>query len=234
MSNSLKALGLAVVAAFAMSAVVASSASAQTVEAELESPTGFATATSTSDVFTAGGSQVTCNHAEFSGAFTSPTKKLSITPKYTGCTAFGIANTHILDTGCTFDFTLKNEHSTGLTKGKATVKLNCGEPATGHIVMTPTWPVFGGSVCTITFTTQNVAGELGVTVLTAPNPDDLQVDAGTVGGGAITYNVSQTGLGCPSLGHHADGNYHVSQTTVRGYSNAAHTAQVGGKLVTNP
>lgn len=236
MPINLKVFGLTVVAAFAMSAIVSSAASANQVEAELESASGFVTATSTTDVFTAGSSAVTCDHAEFSGTFTSPTKTLTITPKYTGCTAFGIANTHVLDTGCAFEFTLNNTHSNNLETGSASARLECGNPATGHIVLTPT--LFGSSHCTITFAEQNVKGSLVVTANTVEGPDDLTVDKATLGssteGQGIGYDVTKSGLGCPSVKNdYTNGSYHVSTTTVRGFSDAAHKVAVGGKLITN-
>lgn len=229
MPVNLKALGLAVVAVWAVSAAVASAASAQTLEVELGTGSGFVTATSTNDVFTAGGSQITCNHAEFTGAATSPTTKLSITPKYTGCTAFGLANTHFADEGCTLDLRLVNWHASGLTQGQVRPELNCG--VVGRLLVTPTWPIFGGSVCTIEFGTQGTVSVLPLTVLTAPSPDDLQLGPGTVS--FLNYTVTKTGLGCPAIGKHSDGSYHVSQTTLRGFFNASHTIQTNMLLSTN-
>lgn len=235
MSINLKGLGLALLAAFAMSAAFASAASAQTVEGEFESASGTVTATSETHVFTAGGLSVTCPHVEFEGTFTTPTKTLAITPKFpTNCTAFGIANTHIINSGCAFDFVLNNTHSEGLKKTSAAASLQCGS---GSITLTPTIPIFGGSACTAHFLTQNVKGNVDIKVNDVAI-DDLTIGPNTLGNASgpdgIAYNITSGGTGlCPAAGNYTNGAYHASATTGRAYSNEAHTIQVGGKLATN-
>lgn len=236
MSIKLKTLGLAAMVTFAMSLVVAPAAQAQTLEAEFESASGTVTATSTTDVFTLGlGYQFSCQHLEWEGTFLSPTRTLALTPRFnTNCTAFGVANTHIIDNGCALDLALTDEHSENRTRAKATAGIACGPG--GSITITPTWPIFGLSVCTVHFYPQIFKGEIDVRINTAPVPDDFTIGPntlGSTGSEGIAYTVtSPSGPGCPSAGEYQNAAYHLSQTTVRAYSNNLHTVQVGAQLVT--
>lgn len=237
MPSKLRTLGLAVMAAIAMSAAGASVASAQTLEAEFGSFSGTTTATSTTHLWTFGGLSGTCPHVEFEGTFTSPAKTLFLSPKNsTPCTVFALGSSHIINNGCSFDLTLNNAHSEGLTRTSAAVRLECG--GSGSITFTPTVPIFGTSACTVHMSTQNLKGSLDLKINTAPAVDDLTIGPNTLGNAAgpdgITYTITEAGHTplCPAAGHYGNGAYDISATTVRAFSDAAHMAQVRIGLVT--
>lgn len=98
----IKMLGVAMVAALALSAVASASA------AEFRGATSPVTVTgsqSTTHKFTVEGSTVTCTTATFSSAATAvPTSEVLITPVYKGCTAFGIAGATVSMNGCQYKF----------------------------------------------------------------------------------------------------------------------------------
>lgn len=111
MTRKLKALGLAFVAVLAMGALSASAASAASFHSEAahtilsgEQPTG------TNDVFTTNAGTVTCQNATYSGTTSSATTStVTVTPSYSGCTAFGFVNATIDVNGCTYTFNAGND-----------------------------------------------------------------------------------------------------------------------------
>jgi hypothetical protein len=109
MIRNIKVFGLALVAVFAMSAVVASAASANAFMSE-----GNVTAAITANqikgedhVFSVEGNKVECETAKFatSGEVASPTGEITVHPTYSGCTAFSFVGASVTTTGC--DYTLK-------------------------------------------------------------------------------------------------------------------------------
>lgn len=136
MTRKIKALGLALVAAFAMSAVAASSASAshpfhfgsEEVHTEI---TG--TQHAGEDVFTTNGGTVKCNTATYT-ATTNATKvtDITVTPHYTSCKAFGFINVPIDMDGCDYTFTTGTLETTagGVEDYEGSVHIVC--PGTGH------------------------------------------------------------------------------------------------------
>jgi hypothetical protein len=217
MNLKLKALGLALIAAFAMSAVVASSASATPVIGQYGAASGTVTGEGNNDVFTGGGT-VTCNHVTYEGTFVDEDSTLRVTPSWTGCTAFGLANAHVTETGCDYLFHMTTNHTPNFT---AQATLDC--QAGGHVIITVT--TFGNSVCTITFGDQDVPGDVNVTNAGGATPTmDINVH-GTLSG--IKYNVTTDhSFACPSVGSYTNGEYHANGATLRAYSDVAHTNQV--------
>lgn len=137
MIRNLKVLGLAVVAVLAMS-VMASAAQAAEFHSEAESTT-FSGSQVTQNVFTAGGSEVKCNTAEFTGSQTGTSvAEVEVQPTYSSCTAFGFAKAHVKTAGCKYAFTASSS-----TAGAARVACS----GTSKIEITPTF--LGSSVCTI-------------------------------------------------------------------------------------
>lgn len=94
MIHKIKVLGLSMVGVLAMSAVVASAASATTFTAA-EYPVTVKGAQSTQHVFTAAGGTVKCTTAKFAGEAGAASETLTIHPTYTGCTAFTFINSEI-------------------------------------------------------------------------------------------------------------------------------------------
>jgi hypothetical protein len=239
MTRNLKALGLALLAAFALSAVAASAASAQDVftthNGEPAHLHGEQVGDSTDNVFgmKEHAAEVTCKEATFTstGTVEDGAKEIVVHPTYPtfvketeeeehNCeSSFGIAT--VDTTGC--DFVLTGEtHETLNTKGEdkdekhATVSLEC-EPEKSIKITTPEVG------CTLTMTPQT--GLLGVTYTnegTTPD-EDVKVDV-TVD--KIKYHASficQLG-GLPSTGEDA---YLTETVTVKGYQGANHDQPVG-------
>jgi hypothetical protein len=142
MNRKIKALGLALVAALALTAVMASTASAQFTSNKEHTILSGSQKEKTNDIFTAGEGfgGITCENATFSGTATDgdePTQV--ITPSYSTCKdSFG--RTVDLDNGEAEDKnTLTYTFTSGENKGKVDV--------TGKMVLTVT---SGGSVvCTV-------------------------------------------------------------------------------------
>jgi hypothetical protein len=121
MNRKIKAMGLTLVAVFALSAVAVSSASA--------TPPKF---TASAYPASGGGSQIgthkvtfdgfitTCEVATFSGTLVAASSEITIAPKYEKCKTAGVASTVTLN-GCDYKFTLT---TTGVPN-LATVDLVC-------------------------------------------------------------------------------------------------------------
>lgn len=149
MRRNFKALGLALVAVFAMSALAASAAQATQQYHSSGEPTSLSGSQTTKNVFhVPGAGTVECSTATFAG--TQPTKTASdvtITPTYSGCIAFGFSTTHITTNGCQYTFTTP-------TNFKAVSDVVC--PGSNKIKITPTF--FGSSVCTVEVGSQTPSG----------------------------------------------------------------------------
>jgi hypothetical protein len=104
MNRKMKALGLALIAAFAMSAVAAAGASAAEFTSE-EYPVVVSGSTETSHDFTAGeGLVVSCTDNEFvSNEYGAATSALMVDPTYENCEFAGLPAT-VDFTGCSFEF----------------------------------------------------------------------------------------------------------------------------------
>lgn len=145
MARKFKALGLALVASFALSAFGASAAQATF---------SFTTSTATTDltgsidpgfkdVFTTSEGTVECTTIAFTGTGKeAAAKEQSIQPSYSGCTAFGLS-AHVNASACTYLFTTPTAGAAGERTG-APPHVKC--PGGGSITITPT--LFGFSVCT--------------------------------------------------------------------------------------
>lgn len=115
MTRKLKALGLGLFAAFAMSAVAASSASAEKKmfhsDVEQTVVTGKDTGGEDQTKFIAGGKTITCETTLYEGTTNEKTvSELTITPTYSNCHAegpFGNVTTHVEMNGCDYKFTLE-------------------------------------------------------------------------------------------------------------------------------
>lgn len=106
MIRNIKALSLALVAVFAMSAVAAAGASAaEKFVAETSTAKVIAEQTgSAQHVFSVDGTEVKCSSAKFETAseVASPATSITVHPAYTGCTAFGFLEASVTTTGCDY------------------------------------------------------------------------------------------------------------------------------------
>jgi hypothetical protein len=101
-------LGIAMVAVLALSAVAASAASAAEFKAT-SSPVMLFGSQEGKHAFTVDGSSVECETATFEAAsVTAPSKTVTVTPAYSGCTAFGFAKAKVEMNGCVYEFLQPN------------------------------------------------------------------------------------------------------------------------------
>ena len=182
MIRNIKILGVAFVAMLAMSAVIASAASAtgftlrsETVPTQL---TGKQHAGN--DVFTTHAGKVECTEATYLGEQTvTPTNEVSVTPTYSGCTAFGFANTPIDVNGCSYKFTTVTKEGANF-EGAADVVC----PANKVIEVT----AFG---CTVTVGTQAGLGKVTFTNIGTTTTREVTVDVNLTG---IKYEEHNKGI----------------------------------------
>ena len=128
MTRKLKALGVAVVAVMALSAVVASAAMALTPKLEVGTGDGNLTGTQTEvNVLTvAGGRTLTCEVATFTGVLATTSATVTLTPVYEKCHSVlaGVKVPATITTnGC--DFLLHVGATNGTDSYAATVDLLC-------------------------------------------------------------------------------------------------------------
>jgi hypothetical protein len=208
--KNLKILGLALVAVFAMSAVVASAASATVFRSE-STPTVL-TGTQkagTNDVFNTMGGTVTCENATYVGSVSGTSStEAEVEPTYSGCTAFGFANVTIDVNKCKYKFTAGSIIS-GNFEGSV------------HIVC-PEKPIeVTAPGCTITVATQTpTGGTITYTNLGSGTTRELGVDVALTG---IHYIEDNKGLfpTCSSPGvTTTDGTYR-GESIVKGENEAA-------------
>jgi hypothetical protein len=105
MTRKLKALGLAFVAILALGVLSASAASAAEIHSEqAHTIIDGSQPVAEDDVYTFNAGTVKCTEASYSGTTTSATSsEVSLTPAYSGCTAFGFVNAKIdIEIECTF------------------------------------------------------------------------------------------------------------------------------------
>ena len=113
-------LGIALVAVLALSAVAASAASAAEFKAT-SSPVDLRAGQDNTHTFTTDGSAVTCETATFAAnGVVAPSKTVTVTPDYKGCTAFGFVGAKVEMKGCQYEFLQPNESLEG------NVRLACG------------------------------------------------------------------------------------------------------------
>ena len=186
MTLKLKALGLALVAALAMSAVAATSASASF--AGFHSTAAHTTLAGTSEnthSFVRSGVNLTCTHAVFTGTQSGTTTSTVETQvDYTTNTCHGPlgSSVHVdFTTGeCGYHFTLTASKT-------AVAKLVCKKVG-GSATITPT--AFGSSLCTIHVPPQTVDGHVTFTNLA---------------GGDVTANSTASGIDSTRTGSSACG-----------------------------
>jgi len=197
MIRNLKILGMAVVAVLAMSAVVASAASAQlgtfTAHEYPATITGEQTGT---DVFTTVAGTVSCTHATYHGEAAGPQTSLTITPTYSGCKAFGLFTATIDMNGCDYQFnrpTTEEPFGNGLYVG--TVDIKC--PVNTEITITT-------DVCRVTVPAQT--GLSQITYKNTPTATPTDVDVSVNISKKIKYTVDPN-CATAAAGTYTDGSY---------------------------
>jgi hypothetical protein len=171
MIHKFKALGLALVAVLAMSAVVASAASAQ-FTANSYPTTVTATSALGNDVLTVDGSSTECS-VHYEGTLSEASTTLTVKPTWTNCKAFGFASATMNTNGCDYVF-----HSGG------SLDIECPVGKTITLV---------GGNCEVQFGTQT-----GLKSLSLSNGHPHINAQFNVSG--ITANVTKDGFLCPLTG----------------------------------
>jgi hypothetical protein len=201
MTRKLKALGLALVAVFAMSALAASAASAQEFHSSTEKTTLSGTQIGNHS-FTVGSGfgAITCKVAKFKGTQSTKTAaSQEMTPEYKECTdSFGRV----------VDVTVEGHYlftPPTITTGSATVHF------VGVIILTITSPP-GTSVCHVTIRTQTIAGST-IYHNRTPRSSGIIVTTNATG----IHSTTEGGLfNCGvSNGEHTEGTY-TGETEVTG------------------
>lgn len=209
MIRKLKVIGLAFVAVLAMSAVAAPASQAAP---EFTCSPYPCTATGSSakgaEEFTTEAGTVKCNSHFLvekvgGGDLTGPSQKVTVTPTYTNCEAFGFLSATVNVEECDYVFT-------------ATEKLGPDHYVHHVDIVCPT-----GQSIKITAGTckAEVKGQTGVTDVTTLNTKEGVTVEPTA---EVALVVTQDGFGCPFLGTgNKTGNYHGD----------VHITRVGGGLV---
>jgi hypothetical protein len=224
MIRNLKALGLALVAVFALSAMAASSASADTFSAAAEP--AFLTGSQgleKEDEFVVTNGITRCSVVKYDGQqATSPTTSVTLTPTYETCKSLGLSA--VVDTnGCDYLFTINDTTHLDTT---GTIHIDC--PTGQEITVTVAPPT---AKCIIHVPEQTVP----VTYANAANGD---IKA-TVDYNGLTYSETKgTGLGAcatglnPSGGHLLHGGVYKGEGAVEGFSDAEHKTPTALSLIT--
>jgi hypothetical protein len=198
MTHRLKALGLALVAVFAMSAVAASAASAAGV---FETSTGSSATitgeqisgtvtekTVTKHEFTTTVGTVKCSIAKFHGVMSSPSTELTLTPTYEECLIAGNIPATVDMNGCDYKFTAGETVGGSSDVIEVSVHVEC--PPSAEIVVTVV-----GTTCKIKIPRQTLTG-ITAENTTAASPVDIDAIVDVTG---IEYTV-ENGAGpakCP-------------------------------------
>jgi hypothetical protein len=184
----------------ATAAVVAASASAAQFTAA-KYPVTITGNQSTAHKFTIGGSSVTCTTTTFTGTASGPSATQTMTPTYSGCTAFGFINAQVTINGCDM-----------LVDASGHLKLVC--PADKDI------EIHGGP-CTTTIHPAN-NGTLKTNTFTNNTPAAGQITLDTA-----VNNLHATvtsGFGCPVAGGTYANATYTGTTVLKGTSGGVATA----------
>jgi hypothetical protein len=182
MIRNLKMLGVAFATVMALSAVVASAASA-TPEFTASSYPATATGSNTkgSEVFTTEGGKVECDSHFVTNSLSEASSIITVTPTYTSCDAFGFLEATVNMEGCRFPFTMTKVLSLQFTLD---IHIEC--PAGKSIKIT-------ASTCKV-----EIKGQTALEKVTATNSGGSVVVKPAVE--KIAYTVTQDGFLCPFSG----------------------------------
>jgi len=196
MIRNLKVLGLAIAAVMAMSAVMASAASAVPQFTASSYPaTVTGAAKKGSEVFTTEAGKVECASHFVSHSLSGASSTLTVTPHYTECTAFGL-NATVNTEGCTYVFHATEQVEPGVYNSHVDVVCPTGQSIK---------IVAGGGLC---------RAEVKGQVKSEAHPEAINQNLTTVkttnlAGGSVTvepnvsniaYTVTTDGFGCPFSG----------------------------------
>ena len=163
MIRKFKALGLALVAVFAMSALAATGASAASFNSEANTTIVTGDDDNSTHTFAAGGVAVECTESTFTGTQSgTASATLSVRPIYNGCTFLGEPAT-VHTTGCTYEFSAVTNAT-----GHLPAKIEC----TGSNMIKVTT-----SACSLTFNTTDTDRGVTATNLGSGKTADVTIHA---------------------------------------------------------
>jgi hypothetical protein len=220
MTRNLKVLGLALVAALAMSAVAASAASAvQHTVVTTANPTYFTGNQATQNIFSTPAGEVKCNTTLFTGSITGTSNSsVETTPTYSGCEHSLVGAAPVKNEGCKYLLT-GNTTEAG-HEGHGVVHVVCG--AGKHITIELSG-VFGLVNCNLTIGSQTpTKGGVNYTQQGSGTTHDILVTA-TVEEIAYTKVPKSGGSGCGLVGGNGHDGKYFGSVTVKGFSNSGHT-----------
>lgn len=212
MKRNLKALGLALVAAFAMSVVAASAAQAEKgllTETNNEYPVAI-TGHEENDpnAFTLQGNATECSDVTFEGTIEEATTNLTITPHYTECVSGGVKSKVHLN-GCDYTFTT-GTLTAGHEVAHGSVHVICPEGKNIELTIPE-----AGTLCQVHIPGQAPEGEVTYTnnpALSGDEFDDVTVDVDV----DVAVNVTKESIFCP-LAAGVDTAIYESEVTVTGW-----------------
>lgn len=203
MIRNFKSLGLALVAVLALSAVVASSASAV---GKFTSAAGYPQTlvtedTGEEDVFIVSGNTLTCANEQFTGELTGASSELKVTPDYVNCKTKGAAfnNVTVTDNGCYFVFTVTTTVATDHDSGNVHIKCPIGQKIEIHHYSSEhNHKVTGASSCTVTVAEQTPTEHEGtvdyITYTSLTSPANSVLIEGVVTVHAQTHGACSFGF----------------------------------------
>jgi len=192
MTRKLKTLSVALFAALALTAVMASAAVADGEYTAAEySTTGTAESEIGNDVFETEGGTVECK-SHFAATLSAPSSHLTVTPTYTPCKAFGFAHATVTMEECDYTFetpTVGTTHAGPPVSHTWTIHVKVKCPAGKEI------KVVAGN-CEIRIPEQTPGGHViaEATTHTPTSPDFVDVRATVTG---IDYTIVKDGFLCP-------------------------------------
>ncbi len=225
MSRNLKALGIALAAALALTAVMASAAQAKfdtfKVFPEAEGSAFIKAEASGNQTTSIGTTSVICTGLNLKEPATvkNNTTEITVWPNYTGCKIGGVVNTTVATNGCHYLFTSETTEIVG-GSGK--------EHATVHIVCTKEGesikigPTLG---CEITVPPQTVHGIRYKNVTTPNEVTPVEREMHVTVEATTPASIKFSSKGCSSLLGLADGEHEGAQytgnSTILGYKDEA-------------
>jgi hypothetical protein len=182
----IRLIGPALVAAFALSAVVAASASAFTMFEAEKYPVKVKAEQKEENVFQVGteaSGKVSCKKATFvSGTYTAATPSVKVVPTYSECTVFGVVGGEVKMNGCEYEL-FANEARVG-----GDVKVVCPLGKKIEVV---------AAICTVTVGVQELGLVSYANLATVPPTVEVKDNVTK-----IVYNSNLAGV-CPANGQEA-------------------------------
>jgi len=206
MAHITKCVGLALLATCALFALAASPAGAATLQAESYPATLVGEqGTEEQHVFTFEGSNsLSCEEANFTGELTEASTSFTVSPEYSGCTAFGFSATVDMN-GCDYVYTIGEPIEEGY---EGSMDIVCPEGESIEIA---------AGTCGVEIESQEAIFPI-IIIIVIPAGDAAAFLAGAAIGAAIGYWLKEDGFLCPANGTGKKTGKFDGGTDVHGYT----------------